>query len=193
MRTVYSPFARHAAVLTLGAALAAAGCAPRGTSAEDARFASPSAAMSVACEPSQRAVVHPAVVNGVPMSQVECVSASATAASSGFETVSYAPQAAVAPTVSYQPAPVYSAARVVPASYTIPAADRRPVVTQPAQRYERRSATRSVKKSALIIGSSAGAGAGLGAVLGGKKGAAIGAIVGGGGATLWDQITRHKQ
>ena len=35
-------------------------------------------------------------------------------------------------------------------------------------------------------------GAGLGAVLGGKKGAAIGAIVGGGGATLWDQITRHK-
>jgi hypothetical protein len=50
-----------------------------------------------------------------------------------------------------------------------------------------------VKKSAIIIGSSAGAGAGLGAAIGGKKGAAIGAIIGGGGATLWDQITRHKK
>jgi hypothetical protein len=52
--------------------------------------------------------------------------------------------------------------------------------------------TRSVKKSAIIIGSSAGAGAGVGALIGGKKGALIGAAVGGGGATLWDQITRHK-
>jgi hypothetical protein len=50
-----------------------------------------------------------------------------------------------------------------------------------------------VKKSAIIIGSSAGAGAGLGAAIGGKKGAAIGAIIGGGGATLWDQFTRHKK
>jgi hypothetical protein len=50
-----------------------------------------------------------------------------------------------------------------------------------------------VKKSAIIIGSSAGAGAGLGAVIGGKKGALIGAAIGGGGATLWDQITRRKQ
>ena len=52
--------------------------------------------------------------------------------------------------------------------------------------------TRSVKKSAVIIGSSAAGGAGLGAVLGGKKGAAIGAVVGGGGATLWDQMTRRN-
>jgi uncharacterized membrane protein len=52
--------------------------------------------------------------------------------------------------------------------------------------------TRSVAKSAIIIGSSAGAGAGIGAAIGGKKGALIGAAVGGGGATLWDQLTRRK-
>ena len=49
-----------------------------------------------------------------------------------------------------------------------------------------------VKKSAIIIGSSAGVGAGLGAAIGGKKGALLGAAIGGGGATLWDQITRRK-
>jgi hypothetical protein len=49
-----------------------------------------------------------------------------------------------------------------------------------------------VKKSAIIIGSSAGAGAGVGAVVGGKKGALIGAAIGGGGATVWDQITRRR-
>ena len=49
-----------------------------------------------------------------------------------------------------------------------------------------------MKKSAIIIGSSAGVGAGVGAAVGGKKGALIGAVVGGGGATLWDQITRRK-
>jgi outer membrane protein OmpA-like peptidoglycan-associated protein len=38
--------------------------------------------------------------------------------------------------------------------------------------------TRSVKKSAVIIGSSAGVGAGVGAAVGGKKGALIGAGVG---------------
>ncbi len=52
--------------------------------------------------------------------------------------------------------------------------------------------TRSVKKSAIIIGSSAGVGAGVGAAVGGKKGALIGAAIGGGGAAIWDQITRRK-
>ena len=50
---------------------------------------------------------------------------------------------------------------------------------------------RSVKKSAIIIGSSAGVGAGVGAAVGGKKGALIGAAIGGGGAAIWDQITRR--
>jgi hypothetical protein len=53
-------------------------------------------------------------------------------------------------------------------------------------------ATRSVKKSVIIIGSSAGVGAGIGAAAGGKKGALVGALIGGGGATLWDQLTRRK-
>ena len=52
---------------------------------------------------------------------------------------------------------------------------------------------RTVKKSAIIIGSSAGAGAGVGAAIGGKKGALIGAAIGGGGAALWDQITRRDR
>jgi len=51
---------------------------------------------------------------------------------------------------------------------------------------------RSVKKSAIIIGSSAGVGAGVGAAVGGKKGALIGAAIGGGGAAIWDQITRRE-
>jgi hypothetical protein len=52
--------------------------------------------------------------------------------------------------------------------------------------------SRSVKKSAVIIGSSAGVGAGVGAAISGKKGALIGAAIGGGGAAVWDQITRRK-
>jgi hypothetical protein len=50
-----------------------------------------------------------------------------------------------------------------------------------------------VKKSAVIIGSSAGVGAGVGAAVGGKKGALVGAVIGGGGAALWDQITRRDR
>jgi hypothetical protein len=49
-----------------------------------------------------------------------------------------------------------------------------------------------VKKSAIIIGSSAGVGAGVGAAVGGKKGALIGAAIGGGGAAVWDQVTRRR-
>jgi hypothetical protein len=63
---------------------------------------------------------------------------------------------------------------------------------QPARERVVRQPARSVKKSAVIIGSSAGVGAGVGALIGGKKGAGIGALVGGGGAALWDQITRRK-
>ena len=51
---------------------------------------------------------------------------------------------------------------------------------------------RSVKKSAIIIGSSAGVGAGVGAAVGGKKGALIGAAIGGGSAAIWDQVTRRR-
>ena len=51
---------------------------------------------------------------------------------------------------------------------------------------------RSVKKSAVIIGSSTGIGAGIGAAIHGKKGALIGAALGGGGAAIWDQMTRRN-
>ncbi len=58
---------------------------------------------------------------------------------------------------------------------------------------EYRKPSRDWKKSAVIIGSSAGIGAGVGAAAGGKKGALIGAAIGGGGAAIWDQVTRRKE
>jgi len=148
----------------------------------------------VSCAPNQRTMVHPAVVNGVAVSQVECIAADPSA-------VAYATlleSAPIATPVAYrttQPvarrlndtqvvpvaAPV-STPRVTPA---------RQVAYQDDQPVARKK-TRSVAKSAVIIGSSAGAGAGLGAIIGGKKGALIGAAIGGGGATVWDQMTRRK-
>jgi hypothetical protein len=112
--------------------------------------------------------------------------------------------------VAYQPAlqPVsyYGAAGVPPApldnTRLVQAAYPQPVAARTAapqrvayQRTPERVSrpARSVKKSAIIIGSSAGVGAGIGAAVGGKKGAGIGALLGGGGAALWDQLTRRKQ
>jgi hypothetical protein len=155
--------------------------------------AQPVTPVVVSCEPNQRTVVRPTVVNGVAMSQVECVAAAPAAEYAAAQPVAYAP----APTpVSYAPRrvsqPAYgglSDAQVVPVSTTTV----RPVRANQVVYDERPvKPTRSVKKSAIIIGSSAGAGAGLGAAIGGKKGALIGAAIGGGGATLWDQITRRK-
>ena len=132
------------------------------------------------------------MVNGAVVSQVECVSTGQPAA--------YA-QPLAAP-VSYRAAralesvrdPELADARVIPASY--PATAARPVRTNQVvygdDRVEPVKRTRSVKKSAVIIGSSAGVGAGVGAAARGKKGALIGAAIGGGGAAIWDQITRRK-
>jgi hypothetical protein len=144
----------------------------------------------VSCEPNQRTLVRPVVVNGATVSQVECISTGA---------VPIATQPLAAPVESFRQArtvqPVtYRAddladARVVPVSTTAarPIPTRQVVYTEPVRK------TRSVKKSAIIIGSSAGAGAGVGAAIGGKKGALIGAVIGGGGATLWDQLTRRDR
>ena len=52
--------------------------------------------------------------------------------------------------------------------------------------------TRSKKKSAVIIGSSAGVGAAIGALAGGGKGAAIGALAGGAGGLIYDRTTAKK-
>ena len=162
----------------------------------------------VTCEPNQRTLVRPAVVNGAAVSQVECVSIGQTSASA--ESVAAAQPVAVPVQYRYNTAPapqvrpaVYddrelADTRVIPVSSNPRASVARPVPTEQIVyddrpvRTVRRVPVRSAKKSAVIIGSSAGAAAGLGAVIGGKKGALIGAVLGGGGATVWDQMTRRR-
>jgi hypothetical protein len=138
----------------------------------------------VSCEPHQRALVRPTVVNGTTMSQVECVAADRQAAA-------YAQQAygAAAVPADYGYVPPVSDARVVPVrTYRAAPVRTRQVVYRDPVTVRK---GRSVKKSAIIIGSSAGVGAGVGAAVGGKKGALIGAAIGGGSAAIWDQITRR--
>lgn len=147
----------------------------------------------VNCEPQQRAVVRPAVVNGVAMSQVDCVAVAPTVPTAGYvQPVGYAQPVAYRTPVTQVVQPVSSDlgdAQIVPVSTRTV----RPVRTNQVV-YDERPVrkTRSVAKSAIIIGSSAGAGAGVGAAIGGKKGALIGAAIGGGGAAVWDQVTRRK-
>jgi hypothetical protein len=145
----------------------------------------------VSCEPHQRTLVRPTIVNGAALSQVECVTAEQSAAAVA-QPVTYAPAAA----------PQATAVRRVaqPVSNDLPDAQVVPVTSAPRSVrtnqviYDERPSrqTRSVQKSAIIIGSSAGVGAGVGAAVGGKKGALIGAAIGGGGAAIWDQVTRRK-
>jgi hypothetical protein len=184
------------AALGLGALLVTVGCGTRDAGSVSAQTLGASQAgmpVVVTCEPHQRTLVRPVVVNGASVSQVECVAASQLST-----TAAYATQPTAVPVAQpqqafvqvRQPTPVYSDlgdARVVPVAQPAPA---RQVVYQ--ERREPVKQTRSVKKSAIIIGSSAGVGAGVGAAVGGKKGALIGAAIGGGGAAIWDQITRRK-
>jgi hypothetical protein len=98
--------------------------------------------------------------------------------------------------VAYAPAPLENT-RLVRTAYPQEVVRReaapRVVSYQPAvERVAVRQPKRSVKKSAIIIGSSAGVGAAVGAAVKGKKGAGIGALIGGGGAAIWDQITRRR-
>jgi hypothetical protein len=187
--------------LTALAFTAACNTAPQASSAAQpfAQAAAPGTSQAgtpvvVSCEPHQRTLVRPVVVNGAAISQVECVAAE------GVVSTAAQPQAFAPVPVSYQQAaprrvvqqPVYSDipdAQVVPVStQTV-----RPVRTNQVVYDERPvKKTRSVAKSAIIIGSSAGVGAGVGAAAGGKKGALIGAAIAGGGATIWDQVTRRK-
>jgi hypothetical protein len=150
----------------------------------------------VSCEPHQRTLVRPVVVNGAAVSQVECVAADTQAVAGYAEPATqYAvPVRAQAVPVRYTaPRPQYvyeeglEDARVVRTSTTRPAQVRQTVYRDPEVRQ-----SRSVKKSVAIIGSSAAVGAGIGALAKGKKGALVGAAIGGGGAAVWDQITRRK-
>jgi hypothetical protein len=135
-------------------------------------------------------------VNGAAMSQVECVAAEVA------QPVAYAqplvhpqPVRPVAAPAVYRVPAAEPVARDVADTEVLPAPTRsavRPVSTRQPIYDEPRAQRRSVKKSAIIIGSSSGVGAGVGAAVGGKKGALLGAAIGGGGAAVWDQITRRK-
>ena len=186
-----------AAVAGLGALLVA--CGSNELSERQAQaLGAAGAPMSIACEPNQRAIVRQVIVNGVVQAQAECQSAGVAGTARTFAAAASAAPAPIAQPVAYgySDAPLADT-QLVRTAYPQPAVTRAAaperVVYQPAP--ERRvveQPKRSVKKSAVIIGSSAGVGAGIGAIAGGKKGAGIGALIGGGGAALWDQITRRK-
>ena len=140
--------------------------------------------MLVNCGPYQRTLVRTTYLNGQPVAQVDCVAAETVAPAD------YAPQQFAAPgmqPVVYQPA----APRVV-RTVAAPAPAARRATTQRVV-YTERKPVRTKTKSAVIIGTTAAAGAGVGALIGGKKGAIIGAVAGGGGAAIWDQVTRRRQ
>lgn len=196
---------RHVAALAgVGALLVTVGCGTtrdaNGVVAQQLAAAANPAAMPVlvSCQPDQRALVRQTIVNGAAVSQVECVAA--VTQQTAYAQAPIVQPVAAAPAAYSYPAPraaqpVYSDlgdAQVVPVARA-PRTVARPVRTsqviydeQPVKR------GRSVKKSAVIIGSSAGVGAGVGAAVGGKKGALVGAAIGGGSAAIWDQVTRRK-
>lgn len=146
----------------------------------------------VNCEPNQRALVRQVVVNGQPVAQVQCVAVEAPAYGAAYGTpVAYGTGVVSPRDYGYDTRVVNSAQ---PPVVQQPVVYRQPVRTTTSRRVvtERADSGRSVKKSAIIIGSSAGVGAGVGAAVGGKKGALIGAAIGGGSAAIWDQMTRRK-
>ena len=184
-----------AAVAGLGALLA--GCGSNALPNAQAQAFAAGAPVSVACEPNQRAIVRQVVVNGVTQAQAECQSMAAIGTAGVYAPVAYAQPAGAVPVSYGYTQETIPETRLVRTAYTQPVVTRtaapQRVVYQPARERVVVKPKRSVKKSAVIIGSSAGVGAGLGALMGGKKGAGIGALVAGGGAALWDQITRRQQ
>ncbi len=199
MRAKYSQWRYAAGAAGIGALLLTYGCGTNaaGVRAQDvATGQQPATPVIVSCEPHQRALVRPAIVNGVAVSQVECVSAGEALASAQVPTAPLVYRAASRVVPGALTDDLGDARIVQPDAY--PAVAARPVPARQVVYESPRSVrtvkkTRSVQKSAVIIGSSAGAGAGVGAAIGGKKGALIGAVLGGGGAALWDQITRRRQ
>jgi hypothetical protein len=180
-----------AAAIAAGAVLVA-GCGTRDLSDTRAQVtpATAAAPMSVACEPGQRAIVRPVVINGANASQVECTSVAGAPAMVTYQAAPGAVPVSYGAPVAYATPAALDNARAVPATYPVRTVESRRTLARRTPVYER--SRRSVATSALIIGSSAGAGAGIGAAVGGKKGALVGALLGGSGATLWDQITRRK-
>jgi hypothetical protein len=158
-------------------------------------------------------VASPASAAVLPQTMVETAAMAPGTPGMPFAPAGYANVVATGQPASYVPIGAVSAlpqAQMLPATYAAPVYPApvavqsvQPVATRVARVADddyvtyrparRRAPPRSVKKSAVIIGSSAGVGAGIGAAAGGKKGALIGALIGGGGATLWDQITRARK
>jgi hypothetical protein len=192
MKSVCGGVAASALLFTYGCGATQNATAVRAQELANAPAGSP---VVVSCEPNQRTLVRPVIVNGATISQIECISADG-------QTAAYTQSAAAQPAImtpqavpanySYASQPVYrqfEPARIeTPRTQTVarPVRTRQVVYDEPVRK------NRSVKKSAVIIGSSAAIGAGVGAVTGGKKGALIGAAIGGGGAAIWDQITRRR-
>ena len=189
--------------IAAGALLVTVGCGTRnaaGVQAQGQTAGQAGAPVVVSCEPHQRTLVRSVIVNGAAVQQIECVAAEPQA-------LAYAQQAAYAQQyagqTAYAPAPVVTqrVVRSAPSrvvyddiedARVIRTSTARPVQTRQVVYQETVPKKRSVKKSAVIIGSSAAVGAGIGALAKGKKGALIGAAIGGGGAAVWDQITRRK-
>ena len=117
----------------------------------------------VDCADGGRAVVEQVVENGEIVSGIRCVGAQSPSV------------------VRTTPAPAAVSER---------APDPRPDTLDAT---EDGSSSRSLKDSALIIGSAAGAGAGIGAIAKGKKGAAVGAAAGAVAGTVYDLATRNKK
>ena len=197
MQQIRHKGAAATAIFGLGAILTGCSREVAGTQLASAAQGAP---VAVSCEPNQRAVVRQVAVNGAMQSQVNCEtvvpSAFASAGTNGsygaMTPVSYAPAPATyqpaAFNTGYVPVAANEPAQIVRTSYPQQIV-RRPVSYQQRERVV--EPKRSVKKSVAIIGASAGVGAGVGAAVGGKKGAGIGALIGGGGAAIWDQITRR--
>jgi hypothetical protein len=183
----------RAGALALGASalFVTVGCGTRdltGVAAQGLAANQAGVPVMVTCEPHQRTLVRPVVVNGATVSQVECVSAGVAPVTGEAVATPVAQPVYRQLSASSQPVYANDDARIVRTSYPVarPTQTREVVYREPVRQ------TRSVKKSAIIIGSSAGVGAGVGAAVGGKKGALIGAAIGGGSAAIWDQVTRRK-
>jgi hypothetical protein len=134
------------------------------------------AALSVTCEPGQRAVVRR--VAGLAGTTFD------TACTGGDD------YAALPAARSIAPLSTASGVRAVPVAYSSPRVAPARSVRYDDPTPERRVEHRSWQKRALVIGGSAGAGAGVGAIAGGKKGALIGAAIGGGAGTLYE-VLKH--
>ena len=97
------------AVGSLGALIAAGGCGvTREATSAPAQAATAAASQTglpivVSCEPTQRTIVRPTIVNGTAMSQVECVAGEAAAAPVPAMHAPMAPAPAIARTLAAQP------------------------------------------------------------------------------------------